>query len=413
MVRPLFIPAPVLYEADMSNISLSRPIVKLRPGKGRRLRTGAPWAFADEIAMDRRARKHAAGSLVQLVDGTEDLGLAAFNPDSQIAARLLDPDAGTIVDASWFEVKLRVAMAMRDTLFDAPFYRLVHAEADGFPGVVIDRFGDTVVIQPNAAWIEALLEDLIEAVQSVTGCSNVVVNATSRTRKLEGLEERLEIVRGSVPEPIEVPMNGAIYLADVTGGQKTGLFYDQRPNHAFVQRLAREGRMLDLFCHVGGFGLAALAGGAQDVLAIDGSAPALTLAEEGAKRLGVSDRLETRRSDAFDALAGLAGESFDVVVCDPPAFAPNKNALEAGLRAYQRVARMSAGLVRPGGYLVLCSCSHAAGVETFHKSNTLGIGKAGRTAALIHSGRAGPDHPVHLGLPETSYLKALVYRVQA
>lgn len=396
----------------MTESSLSLPIVKLRPGKGRRLHSGAPWVFADEIAMDRRTRKLAPGTVVSLYDGVEDLGLAAFNPESQIAARLLDPDSGATVDTGWFAARLKQALELRETLFDAPFYRLVHAEADGLPGTVIDRFGDSIVIQPNAAWVDMRLDALAEAVVQVTGCENVVVNATSRVRRLEGLDERIEVIRGQIDGPVEVPMNDAVYLADLAGGQKTGLFYDQRPNHAFAQRLARDARVLDVFCHVGGFGLAALAAGATEVLAVDSSAPALDLAVQGAAKASVSDRLKVQKSDAFDALAGLEGEVFDVVICDPPAFAPNKAALDAGLRAYQRLARMASGLVRPGGFLVLCSCSHAAGVEAFHKANVQGIAKAGRKAALIHSGRAGPDHPVHLGLPESSYLKALFYTVQ-
>ena len=398
----------------MTEPTLSLPIVKLRPGKGRRLHTGAPWVFADEIAMDRRTRKLAPGTAVNLRDGVEDLGLAAFNPESQIAARLLDPDSGAILNTDWFAGRLTRALALRETLFDAPFYRLVHAEADGLPGTVIDRFGSSIVIQPNATWVDMRLEALVEAVAETTGCETIVVNATSRIRKLEGLDERMDVVRGRIDGPVDVPMNGAVYLADLAGGQKTGLFYDQRPNHAFAQRFARDARVLDVFSHVGGFGLAALAAGARQVLAVDSSTPALELAARGAGKSGVADRFSVQKSDAFDALAALEseGETFDVVVCDPPAFAPNKGALEAGLRAYQRLARMASGLVRPGGFLVLCSCSHAAGVEAFHKANAQGIAKAGRKAALIHSGRAGPDHPVHLGLPESSYLKALFYTVQ-
>ena len=395
----------------MSYTAASRQIVKLRPGKGKRLQTGAPWVFADEIAMDRRTRKLVAGTLVNLVDGTETLGVAAFNSGSQIAARILDVDGDARIDEGWFQRRFKSALDLRQTLFDAPFYRLIHAEADGLPGVIVDRFGDAVVVQPNAAWAEVQLEPMLAALQEVTGCDTVIVNGTSRVRKLEGLEERLDVVAGQVDGPVQVTMNGAAYLADLTAGQKTGLFFDQRPNHAFVQRLARDARVLDVFSHVGGFGLAALAGGAREVLAVDGSAPALALAEQGAAIMGVAERFQTRKSDAFDALVDLEGEVFDVVVCDPPAFAPNKKALEAGLRAYQRVARMATALVRPGGYLCLCSCSHAAGVEAFHKASTLGITRAGRSAALIHSGRAGPDHPVHSGLPETSYLKTLVFRV--
>lgn len=391
----------------------SRPLVKLRPGKGRRLAAGAPWAYADEVAMDRRTKRLAPGTVVRLVDGTEELGAAAFNPESKIPVRLLDPDAGAVIDTEWFAARLGHALALRQTLYDAPYYRLVHAEGDGLPGVVVDRYGDALVVQPNAAWVDRLIEPLIDALSRVTGASAIVVNATSRTRRLEGLDERLEVVRGAVDGPIEVPMNGAVYLADLLGGQKTGLYYDQRPNHAFVAPLARGARMLDLFCHVGGFSLAALVAGAQSALAVDGSDPALELARRGAEASGVADRFQTRKADAFDALAALAteGERFDVVVSDPPAFAPNRQALANGLRAYQKLARLAAPLVAPGGWLVLCSCSHAAEPEAFHRANAAGLAQAGRRAALVHSGRSGPDHPGHVALPETSYLKALVYRL--
>jgi len=230
-------------------------------------------------------------------------------------------------------------------------------------------------------------------------------------RKLEGLETHLTVAQGTVDAPIPVPMNGATYLADLTGGQKTGLYYDQRPNHAFVAGMASGARVLDVFCHVGGFGLAALAAGATEVQAVDSSAAALDLAMAGAAEMGAAERYHTQKSDAFAALEGRAGERFDIVVCDPPAFAPSKAALDAGLRAYERIARLAAPLVAPGGILALCSCSHAAGPEAFHKACTTGIGKAGRGGALIWSGRAGPDHPVAIGLPETGYLKALFFRL--
>ena len=390
-----------------------RPTVKLRPNKGRRLAEGAPWAFADEIAMDRRTKGLVSGSLVRLVDGDRELGTAAFNPASTIAARLLDPDPEAAIDADWFAARLRRALDLRESLFDAPFYRLVHAEGDGLPGLVVDRFGDSLVVQPNAAWAEALLDPLALALIQVTGAANLVVNATARVRKLEGLDEYLKVTRGRAEAPVEVPMNGATYLADLTGGQKTGLYYDQRPNHAFAASLAQGARVLDVFTHVGGFALAALAAGAAGALAVDSSAPALDLAAAGARLTGVADRLETRRSDAFEALKALAeaGATFDLVVCDPPAFAPNKGALPNGLRAYQRLARLAASVVAPGGWLVLCSCSHAADPQAFHGANARGLAQAGRGAALVHSGRAGPDHPSHVALPETSYLKALFYRL--
>jgi 23S rRNA (cytosine1962-C5)-methyltransferase len=204
-------------------------------------------------------------------------------------------------------------------------------------------------------------------------------------------------------------------MADLLGGQKTGLFYDQRPNHAFAARLARGARVLDVFSHVGGFALACLAGGADSALAVDASDPALALAAQGAGATGVADRLTTRRGDAFDVLAALGadGAVFDVVICDPPAFAPTRAALDAGLRAYERIARMAAGLVAPGGYLALCSCSHAADLAQFRAACTRGIGKAGRSAQLIHTGFAGPDHPQHPQLAESGYLKSLFWRLVA
>ncbi|MDH3263333.1 MAG: class I SAM-dependent methyltransferase, partial [Paracoccaceae bacterium] len=268
-------------------------------------------------------------------------------------------------------------------------------------------------IQPNAAWAERLAEDFAEALIDVAGVSAVVKNGTGRARVLEGLPEETAVMRGQVSGPVEVPMNGAVYLADLLGGQKTGLFFDQRENHAFAARLAKGARVLDVFAHVGGFALAALAAGATSALAVDGSAPALALARQGAERMGVAGRFETRQGDAFDTLAelGEVGERFDLLICDPPAFAPSKQALEAGLRAYEKLARLAAPLVAPGGFLVLCSCSHAADLQKFRLASTRGIGRAGRPVQLIHTGFAGPDHPQHPALPESGYLKALAFRL--
>ena len=210
-----------------------------------------------------------------------------------------------------------------------------------------------------------------------------------------------------------VLMNGATYMADVLGGQKTGLFFDQRDNHAFAARLAKGARVLDVFAHVGGFALAALAAGAESALAVDGSAAALELAEAGAAATGAAARFATRKSDAFAAMEALAGEGalFDLVICDPPAFAPTKQALDAGLRAYERVARLAAPLVAPGGYLCLCSCSHAADLAAFRNASARGIGRGGRRMQLIHTGFAGPDHPTLPQLVESAYLKALFFRL--
>ena len=220
---------------------------------------------------------------------------------------------------------------------------------------------------------------LVEALRAVTGVGTVVKNAGGRTRGLEGLGEDSAVVAGRLDGPVAVPMNGAIYFADLAAGQKTGLYYDQRPNHAFAARLGRGRSVLDVFTHVGGFALAALAAGAEAALAIDGSGPALELAARGAEASGVAARLEVKRADAFDAMAALGAEGrrFGLVVCDPPAFAPNKGALEAGLRAYERVARLAAALVEADGFLVLCSCSHAADLARFREASLRGVGRPG------------------------------------
>ncbi|MEQ8897103.1 MAG: class I SAM-dependent rRNA methyltransferase [Roseovarius sp.] len=392
------------------------PVIRLNPkAHARAIRHGAPWVFDNEIVTDRRTKAIAPGSIALLEDaGREPLALVAVNPKSRIMARVLDLDTGAEIGGAWLRKRLTAALALRETLYDAPFYRLIHAEGDGLPGVVIDRFGDVAVIQPNAAWAEGMLPELVAALQEVTGVSTVLKNAGGRARGLEGLDDVSAVLEGAAPEgPVEVPMNGAMYLADLTGGQKTGLFYDQRPNHAFAARMAKGARVLDVFSHVGGFSLAALAAGAESALAVDGSEPALELARSGAERMGASERFETRKADAFDALAGLAeeGATFDMVICDPPAFAPSKQALEAGLRAYERVARLAAPLVAEGGILGLCSCSHAADLAKFRSACLRGIGRAGRAGPLIRTGFAGPDHPQHPNLAETAYLKALFFRL--
>ncbi|MEO8530587.1 MAG: class I SAM-dependent methyltransferase, partial [Deltaproteobacteria bacterium] len=342
-----------MTNSNIPEIKLS-PKAELRP-----IRHGYPWIYANELALDRRTKALKPGTIARLIAGEgEVLGLVAFNGNSKIGARMLERDASQSIDAVWLTGKVKAALDMRERLFDAPFYRLIHAEADGFPGVIIDRFGDAAVIQPNAAWAEVLFDTLADVVMQVTGVTTIVKSASGRARTLEGLDDVSGVVRGALDAPIAVPMNDAIYLADLIGGQKTGLFFDQRPNHAFVARLAKGARVLDVFSHVGGFGLAALAAGAVHATAVDGSEPALNLASEGAAKMGASDRFATEKSDAFQSLErrSEAGESFDIVVCDPPAFAPNKQSVEAGSRAYERVARLASLIVEPGGYLCLNSC---------------------------------------------------------
>ena len=403
-------------EAETEAVRYSRPVVRLKPrADARVIRHGFPWVYGDELVTDRRTQGLAPGALAVLEDSDRRaLGLVTVNTGSKIIARVLDRDPEAVIDQDWFATRLTRALAHRERLFDQPFYRLVHAEADGLPGVVIDRFGDLAVLQPNAAWAEQALSALVAALVAVTGVQTVIKNGASRARGLEGLDDAMAIVLGAAPVgPVEVTMNGATYLADLLGGQKTGLFFDQRDNHAFAARLARGARVLDVFSHVGGFALAALAAGASSALAVDASAPALDLAGRGATASGFGARFGTRQGDAFAVLEdlGQGGERFDLVICDPPAFAPAKPALEAGLRAYERLAKLAAPLVVPGGYLVLCSCSHAADLAAFRNASARGIGRGGRRGQIIHTGFAAADHPVLPQLAESSYLKSLVFRL--
>lgn len=389
-----------------------RPVVRLRPkADARRLRHGYPWVWADQLVTDRRSRALPAGTIATLEDAERNpVATVAVNPASKIIARVLDADPSATIDGGWVAERLARAAALRTRLYDAPFWRWVHAEADGLPGLVVDRFGEVAVVQPNAAWADAMAEEIAEGLVSL-GVATVVVNGEGRARALEGLGGGIRVIRGALQGPVAVEMNGATYMADLLGGQKTGLFFDQRENHAFAARFAAGVDVLDLFSHVGGFGLAAIAAGATSALLVDASEPALALAREGAARMGATDRVETRAGEAFATMADLAAETrrFGLVISDPPAFAPAKPALDAGLRAYEKAARMAAALVAPGGVLVLCSCSHAADLARFRAACVTGIGKAGRSARLLRTGFAAPDHPELPALAETGYLKALTF----
>lgn len=393
----------------------TRPTIRLRPKiDPRRIKRGFPWVYHNEAVLDRRSRSLAPGTIATLEDADrKPLGTVAVNPQSKIVGRMLDRDPEVVVDKDWLARHVDTALSLRTQLYDAPFYRLIHAEADGLPGTIVDRFGEIVVFQPNAAWIDGLSNEFVAVLAAIPGVTTVVKNASGRARALEGLDDVSAILQGNIEGVVPVPMNGATYMADLMGGQKTGLFFDQRPNQAFVAGLAKGTEVLDVFSHVGGFALAALARGATRALAVDAAEPALELARQGAKATGVDDRFDTRKGDAFDVLGALKdeGQSFGTVICDPPAFAPAKPAVEAGLRAYEKLARMATPLVKPGGTLTLCSCSHAAGVDAFRTASLRGIARAGGTAQVLRVGYAGPDHPLHPALAESGYLKAITVRL--
>ena len=384
----------------------ARPLIRLKAGHGRRLKSGHPWAFSNEIEMRPEYRSMPPGAPVRLEgDDGWRFGTFAFNPHSLIAARLLDHDPNAAVDAAWVRQRIASAAELRARVTDSPFHRLVHAEADRLPGLVIDRYDEMFVVQANTAGMDRLTAEIVEALQSLFNPRAIAARNDSAVRAYEGLPERVELLHGH-DATAEVVEGGVRFPVDPLSGQKTGFFFDQRPNRDRVAALANGARVLDVFCHVGAFGLRCAAAGASHVTLVDSSAPALERAEFAADRNGLRDRISTRRGDAFDVMAELAAERFDLVVCDPPAFVKSKKDQAAGLRAYTRMTRLAAALVAPGGFLFVASCSHNAPPDLFAAAVADGLHRARREGRIIATGGAGPDHPVHPHLPESAYLKS-------
>jgi 23S rRNA (cytosine1962-C5)-methyltransferase len=388
------------------------PEMHLLPGQDRRLRAGHPWVFSNELRMDAAAKALPPGEPVCLIaaDG-KPMALAQFNPHSLIAARVITRNTGATIDAAFLERRLARALRLRERLFEQPFYRLVHAEADGLPGLVIDRFGDALVCQLNGAGMARQEGALLDVLDHVIGPRTVVLRNDSPVRELEGLASEVRIAKGEVGGPVEVREDGLIFLADLIEGQKTGWYFDQRDNRAFVARLARGLRALDLYSYSAGFGLLAAAAGAGEVVAVDRSQLGLDLARESAGRNGLSDRLTTVREEGFGALERLAAEKarFGLVIADPPSFVRSKKELKPGLRGYRKLARACGAVVGEEGFLAIACCSHNVPAQAFADEVRKGLRDAGRGGRLLRQAGAGPDHPSHPALPETSYLKFLVY----
>lgn len=388
------------------------PLLRLKPREGRRARAGAPWVFSNEVALDAAAKALPPGSLVRLEgDDGKSLGLGYFNAQSLIAVRLFECPADTNIDRAFFERRLARALALREALYDKPFYRLVHAEGDGLPGVAIDRFGETCVVQVTTAGMEKLLDPILAALKAVVAPECIVLRADTPVRALEGLDLYARASTGELPHRLAVEENGARYFADPQGGQKTGWYYDQRDNRAFLAPLAKGKTMLDAYCYTGGFAIAAARAGAEDVTGIDSSAPALALAEDAAAANAVVKQCRFLKADVFEELERLSAknERFDVVAADPPPFVKSRKDLEVGAKAYRKLARLVSSVTAEGGVLLLGSCSHNMPLERFQSECAIGIARTGRRAALIRVAGASPDHPVHPLLPESAYLKALVF----
>jgi len=392
-------------------IASELPALRLKRNEDRRLQAGHLWVFSNEIdTAQTPLGRFAAGDLVRLVAHNDRaLGLAYVNPRSLICARLLD--TWQCPDAAWFEARIRRALALRERLFPAPYYRLVYGESDALPGLVIDRFGAACVVQIGTAGMERMKPLIQRALADLFGTEAVLYKNDSAARELEGLPCYVEST-GDVSGLGQVVEDALQFQAPVLEGQKTGWFFDQSANRRALTKYVRPGaRVLDVFSYVGAWGVRAAAAGAGEVLCVDSSAPALDVARENAARNGVA--VETRKGDAFDVLEALAAERarFDVVIVDPPAFAKRKKDLPKAEAAYKRVNQLAMNLLAPEGILVSCSCSYHLDAADLR----IAIGKAARGAKrqvqILERGGQAPDHPVHPSIPETDYLKAYFCRV--
>ena len=392
----------------------NRPLIRLAPGRHKRLRAGHPWAYSNEIAMTREARALPPGSIVRLEDSAGGpLGAAMFNPRPLISARLLTSDPDAEIDRQFLSDRLATALALRERLFDAPYYRLAWSEADGLPGLVLDRYGDVAAAQLNTAGMDRLSEPLAEALFEAVELRSIVFRNDTGARALEGLPPGISQAGAALAGPVEIVENGVRFLVDLAAGQKTGWFYDHRENRARVAALARSADVLDACSYVGGFGIQAAVAGARSVVCLDRSESALTLGAESAKRNGVDSGCEFLRGDVFRTLEDFArdGRSFDIVVCDPPAFVKSKKDLASGLKGYRKLVRLAAGCVRPGGFLFAASCSQQVDAGQFAEALRGALRSLRRTGRVLHRGGAAPDHPIHPYLPESAYLKAILLQL--
>ncbi|MGB1563685.1 MAG: class I SAM-dependent rRNA methyltransferase [Sinimarinibacterium flocculans] len=387
--------------------------LKLRPREERRARAGHLWIYSNEIDTDATFRTIDPGSLCRVVDGRgKPIGTGYVNPRTLLAVRLLSGDVHAEIDAAWFDRRLQAALSLRERIYPEPYYRLVHGEGDGLPGVVVDRYGDVLVIQVTTAGMDRMQAQLLESLDRLLAPRGIVLRNDSGSRALEGLPSAVEVI-GEVPDTVDVIEDGVVLQADLKAGQKTGFFFDQRDNRARLARYVRGQRVLDVFSYVGAWALRAARDGAAEVSCLDSSQPALDHASAAAQRAGIA--LETIRDDALAGLKTLraADRSFDVVVVDPPALIKRRKDAEAGLEHYAALNRAALHLLAPDGILVSCSCSHHLDADALQRILLRESRHVGRRLQVLEQGGQGPDHPVHPAIPETRYLKAFVCRAFA
>jgi 23S rRNA (cytosine1962-C5)-methyltransferase len=389
--------------------------LRLKPGRDKSLRERHPWVFSGAIATLEGHPESGDTIDIHRDDGAF-LARGAYSPTSQIRARVWTFDARESIDAAFFDRRVARAVAARAPMLDAAHSgcRLLHGESDGLPGVVADRYGDTLVLQLSAAGAERWRAALVDALAAATGAACIYERSDADVRNLEGLPPRSGLALGTLPAEVLLVEHGLAYRVDVIAGQKTGFFLDQRDSRATVRSLAAGRETLNVFCYTGGFTLAALSGGATRVLSIDSSADAIAMGRENLARNPALDAslAEWQEADAFAALRTLRDKaaSFDLVVLDPPKFAPTMAHAERAARAYKDVNLLALKLLRPGGLLATFSCSGGVDAALFRKIVAGAAQDAGADAAVIGRFGASADHPAALAFPEGEYLKGLLIR---
>jgi 23S rRNA (cytosine1962-C5)-methyltransferase len=372
-----------------------------------RLRAGHPWIYRSDVA----SVKADPGDLVRILgERGRPLGWALFSSESQIALRLVSTTTGEVEERALLNARLRAAVEYRRSLaIDATAYRLVHGEADGLPGLVVDRYGDYLVVQTLSQGMDRRAGLISELLVEQLAPPGILARNDPKVRRLEGLDERVDVLHGEIPPAVLVREGAMTLQVDLWHGQKTGGFLDQRENHAAAAAVAR-GRALDAFTHQGGFALQ-MAPRCESVLALDSSAAAVEATRANAARNGLT-RIDVREANVFDELRELeiARETFDTIVLDPPAFAKNKAAVERALAGYKEINLRALKLLKPGGVLVTCSCSYHVGEIAFLNLLAEAASDAHATVAIEEKRMQARDHPVLLTVPETYYLKCIILR---
>jgi 23S rRNA (cytosine1962-C5)-methyltransferase len=394
--------------------SAQLPSLRLKRGEDRRLRAGHLWVFSNEV--DTAATPlsgFSPGALAAVHDHRDQfLGYAYVNPQALICARILSRDPTHPVDKSLLAHRLKVALALRERHYPAPYYRLVFGEGDGLPGLVLDRYGDVIVGQIATAGMEAMRADVESALEKILAPRALVWKNDGGARDLEQLPKQLISAHGPMPEELQIVEGVLQFKVPMAGAQKTGWFYDQAGNRELFRRLLWPGvRVLDVCSYAGAWAITALRCGAREALCVDSSAAALAVAESNATANGVS--VKVRRGDAFDVLDQLQGEGerFDVVVLDPPAFIKRRKDLPRGEAAYRKLNQMAMRLLERDALLVSCSCSFHLPPEDLVGLIQAAARHTSRFAQILTAGGQSSDHPVHPAIPETRYLKAFFCRI--